>query len=288
MNIKKIIITLALCGIIILTYVIPTYAYIYTGDGQEQPNYIEYAKLRLAIDRIREEYAIPDSTRVYCIKASYAEGQTPRPAWRIVFYDAMEMRAYMIRVSSTQTNLYLNYYDDTNDDGITNERVYPYNNGHMRFAYFEDTDTYVRNTSDYNNQTMFPCYVPTPSNFDNIAHYLNISYALHIFSSVDYYLYINGENPNNYPSHSNNDDWVLFRSNWFGIGAHLPNQDMPNWTDYIGVSLGDPFVYDTPTSNPYANLTLWQKIELLFENYENITDLPTLIKGLFKLVLELL
>lgn len=267
----------------------PTYAYIYDGDGQEQPNYIEYAKLRLAIDRIREEYAIPESTKCFCIKASYTENQTPRPAWRIVFYDSLQMRAYMTRASSSQTNLYLTYFDDTNDDGIANERVFPYDNsGHMRFAYFEDTDSYVRNTSDSFNFTMLPCYVPTPNNYDNIEHYLNISYMLHIFSDSDYYLYINGESVNNYPSHSNNDDWILFRSNWFGFGSYIPKQNMPNWTDYIGVSLGDPFVYDTPTQNPYANLTLWQKIELLFENYENITDIPTLIKGLFKLMLELL
>lgn len=287
---KKRLIFIATLICILIYYTIPTFAYIYDGDGQEQPNYIKYAKLRLAIERIREEYAIADNTKVFVIKASYTQNQTARPAWRIVFYNSLQMRAYMNRISSTQTNLYLTYYDDTNDDGIANERVYPYNNeSHMRFAYFEDTDEYVRNTSDNAfNFTSLPCYVPTPSNYDNVGHYLNIGYTLHIFSYSDYYLYINGESVNNYPSHANNDNWVLFRSNWFGIGAQIPGQNMPSWTDYIGSSLGDPFVYDTPTNNPYANLTLWQKIELLFENYENITDLPTLIKGLFKLVLELL
>lgn len=105
---------------------------------------------------------------------------------------------------------------------------------------------------------------------------------LGLFNSSEIYAY-NTRNFSDAPTENNSQYWRIIRKNWIG-GYGLLTPGQPDWTDYVGVSIGDPYQYTTPHQD--GELPWWDKVQQAFEDVEDITDIPTLLKNLFSLVLE--
>lgn len=243
------------------------------GERTREPY---YNPVRTAVDELKEEYNIGDDVMVW---VSLGPNHS---LWHIEFINAYQTRGYFTRVSSTSLALWLTFYN------ANNERVFPFDNGRMRFTYNPETKEILRynDTSSY-NQSRYIFNVSTTSdvnlyNASNVVKWLNFN---RVQNSSNFYIY-RSDYISVLPDAMEllGDDWFTnFPRHWFGAGQNIVAPDEPNWNDPI-----DQYMY---VLNPYDNSTptpstFWEKIQNAFDDVDSITDIPTLLKRLFSILVE--